>query len=86
MQLTRDLRGLATLLRALEDKVAALAATAGAGGGYTAPGAFLLDLFASIGLAEGNHHVLADLLDRAGGLLGDEAAQQGRRCGVYRVY
>ena len=81
MQLTRDLRGLAALLKALEDKIAALAGAggSGAGGGYTAPGAFLLDLFASIGLQDGNHHVLADLLDRASGLLGDEAAQQGRR-------
>lgn len=85
MQLTRDLRGAAALLKALEDKIAALAATAGSNGSYTAPGAFLLDLFASIGLQDGNHNVMADLLDRAGGLLGDEAAAQGRRCAIPRV-
>ena len=79
MQLTKDLRGAAALLKALEDRVAALAASAGQNG-YTAPGAFLFELLGAIGLREDNHMIMADLLDRASGLLGDEAAQQGRKC------
>jgi hypothetical protein len=80
MQLTKDLRGAAALLKALEDKVAALAAAAGQqGGGYTAPGAFLFDLLAAIGLQEGSCSVFCTLLERATSLLAEEAAQQGRR-------
>ena len=80
MQLTADLRGAAALLKALEDKVAALAAATG-GNGYTAPGAFLFDLLAAIGLREESCGIFCALLERAVGLLADEAAQQGRRCG-----
>ena len=80
MQLTKDLRGAAALLKALEDKVAALAAAAnGQGGGYTAPGAFLFDLLAAIGLKEDNCFVFCALLERAASLTAEEAAQQGRR-------
>ena len=77
-QLVKDLRTLGAVLRKLEDRIAALAAQGGERG-YTAPGEFLFELFASINLTGTTYIEMTRLLDDAREILESDSAQQGRR-------
>ena len=76
--MVNDLRGLAVLLKKLEDHIAIIAAKSGKNG-YTAPGSFLFEFFSKINLTVETQFMMTELLGKAKDLLADEAVQQGHK-------
>ncbi|KAK9810499.1 hypothetical protein WJX72_011819 [[Myrmecia] bisecta] len=78
-QLANDLRNLKGLLQHLESAIAAIPVGPN---GFTAPGPFLFELLAKIGLTGATCHPMIGLLEEAIDLLSDQAAEHGRRSGA----
>ena len=80
-QLAADFRRLQLVLQKLEHEIAALKVPSGSEG-FTAPGAFLFQLFAKINLTEATYPMMASTLESAIELLSADSLDNGRKFGA----